>query len=70
MLKYYKAMEIGEIKKILTVFVEYHDDKYRDFFSSPRKARWFYHKEEDYFKIIVFDDTVCSKLERKPISLV
>jgi hypothetical protein len=49
-------MEIGEIKKVLKVFTEYCDGEYLEFLSPPRKARWLCHKEEDYFKIIIFDD--------------
>lgn len=53
-------MERSDLNKILRKnFTKYSDMLYTDFLEKPRKASWYYNKEEE-FHIIVFveDDTV------------
>lgn len=51
-------MEISDLKQVLKQFTKYSDGDHHSYFSKPRKARWYFHKEEE-FKIIVYaDDSV------------
>jgi len=50
-------MKKEDIEKILPLFKKYSD---RDFDSvyikGPKKAEWYFHKGEDYFQIIIFEE--------------
>ena len=45
-----------EINKTLEHFNQYSDMDYVEFLTESKRARWFSHKEEDYFHIIIFED--------------
>ena len=42
-----------DLNKTLKLFDLYSEMPYVDFLSDPEEARWYSHKEEDYFHIIV-----------------
>ncbi|HEY9704689.1 MAG TPA: hypothetical protein V6C58_19765 [Allocoleopsis sp.] len=49
-------MTTEEIKQIEEYFRQYSDSDLYDVLGNQIKARWFSHKEEDYFQIIIFED--------------
>lgn len=49
-------MTTEEIKQIEEYFRQYSDSDLYDVLGNQIKARWFSHKEEDYFQIVIFED--------------
>ena len=47
-------MNFTDLKKSLKYFREYSDSDYHQYLREPEPAKWYSHRDQDYFHIIVF----------------
>ena len=56
-------MENKELEKIKKYFTMYNDSEYKTYLSEPEKCKRYFHKEEDIFKIAIFEDDSVYQLD-------